>query len=756
MTVRSSALRPILRVVVLTAFLLVGGGAAAQTHVQLVLDASGSMFNRLEDGRYRITAAKDVLVDFVGGLVADSDLNVGLRVYGARIPALDPGACDDSELVVPMTGVDRTALLDAVRGVQAKGATPIARSLELAGADFPPGARGVIVLVTDGEESCGGNPARVMAALREAGLDVDLRIVGIDLLPLAAETFEGLGTFENARSATELAAALGRAVGGVTEASEELLEVTALVLRDGAPAADGARIAFVGALSERRFEGTLAEPGRFVLRVPAGAFRAEIDDAFRAEPLQVGGLAVAADGERLFTFELADALSVTLTVEPVDPVVGSRVSVTYSGAPGGERHRVTLVPVDAADGDVADWDVAPATDGTLSLRVPDDAATLEARSYLFLPEGGVRVIGRSEPIESRESVVRLEAPAEVGAGARFEVTWEGPNLTDDYLTIVPEGAPAGTYRSYAYTRSGNPVVLTAPFEAGSYEVRYSSDASRGRIIASVPITVTEQAYALDAPDEAAAGSAIEITWSGPGNPGEYVTIVPAGSPVGTYREYRYMRDGNPLRLSAPPIAGDYEIRYATEGVSPNPTLASRPLRVVASEITLDAPETVGAGTQFTVRWTGPDGPSDYVTIVPVGSPDGTYLSYAYTSGGPALTLAAPPEPGAYELRYASDRVRGTFARRPITVEAVSITLDAPDVVEAGASFTVRWTGPDGPSDYITIVAAGARDGAYLSYAYTSRGPEVVLTAPSEPGSYEIRYASDRVSGTFARRPITVR
>ena len=33
---------------------------------------------------------------------------------------------------------------------------------------------------------------------------------------------------------------------------------------------------------------------------------------------------------------------------------------------------------------------------------------------------------------------------------------------------------------------------------------------------------------------------------------------------------------------------------------------------------------------------------------------------------------------------------------------------------------------------------------------------VTLTAPAEPGSYEIRYASDSRIGTFARRPIEVR
>jgi Ca-activated chloride channel family protein len=68
-----------------------------------------------------------------------------------------------------------------------------------------------------------------------------------------------------------------------------------------------------------------------------------------------------------------------------------------------------------------------------------------------------------------------------------------------------------------------------------------------------------------------------------------------------------------------------------------------------------------------VTWTGPDGPGDYVTVVPAGSPEGTYLFYAYTANGSPATLTAPETPGNYEIWYASDRVEGTFKSIPIAV-----------------------------------------------------------------------------------------
>lgn len=103
--------------------------AQEPVYIQLILDASGSMWNKLEDGRYRIVAAKEVLSQLIAALPEQEGLNVGLRVYGANVWATDPGACEDSHLVVPMRGLDREALLETVRSTDALGATPIAYSL---------------------------------------------------------------------------------------------------------------------------------------------------------------------------------------------------------------------------------------------------------------------------------------------------------------------------------------------------------------------------------------------------------------------------------------------------------------------------------------------------------------------------------------------------------------------------------------------------------------------------------------------------
>jgi len=555
-----SPLRTMLTTLGLAALLGVASIALAQrTSVLLVLDASGSMYLKLADGQYRIAAAKDALSTFVSRLPDAADLDVGLRIYGANVGALDEGACDDSELVVPVAGFDRATLLRAIRETQAKGATPIARSLALAADDLR-GVQGhaVIVLVTDGAESCGGDVREALAALASAGIDVDLRIIGFDLSPAASQSFQGLGTFENAISAVELAAALGRAVEVATV--DETHGVTALLTRDGEPAVDGARVRFVDAVSGDGIELSSAADGLFAGSLPAGSYRAEVADAFADAPLVIGGLTVLPDAENAFAFELALATQVTLSVDPSDPFASATVTVRFAGAPGSASSWITVVPSDAGDDLFLAWAYVDGATGESVLRVPDDPTELEARFHLTLPEGGTLVIGRSPVFTSLAFEASVSAPAEVGIGATFEVRWDGPNQSDDYLTIVAAGAPEGTWTDFAYADPAGAATLVAPAEPGRYEVRYVSGQS-GRTLASTPVLVADVAASVSASAEVAADVEFAVAWQGPGNDGDYLTIVPAGAREGAYLSYAYTSDGSPVVLTAPSEPGAYEVRY---------------------------------------------------------------------------------------------------------------------------------------------------------------------------------------------------
>ena len=110
--------------------------------------------------------------------------------------------------------------------------------------------------------------------------------------------------------------------------------------------------------------------------------------------------------------------------------------------------------------------------------------------------------------------------------------------------------------------------------------------------------------------------------------------------------------------------------------------------------TLEAPATAKAGGQITVTVTGKTTPRDFVTIVPKGAKDGTYAGYEYTAKPGALKLTVPPAGGDYEIRLlGAASPYPTLAKRPLIVEAVTATIDAPAQVAAGAKFEVKWTGP---------------------------------------------------------------
>lgn len=274
--------------------------------------------------------------------------------------------------------------------------------------------------------------------------------------------------------------------------------------------------------------------------------------------------------------------------------------------------------------------------------------------------------GAATPTPGSGGEAALDAPSEVGAGEKFDVSWTGPNGQGDYITIVAASATKWTDEPYFYTTGSSPGSLVASTQDGAYELWYVSAAGdTDTILARRAITVTPFEGALDGPAEVEAGTTFEVAWNGPNGPGDFVTIVAAGSTKWTNESYFYTASANPGKLVSPIEPGAYELWYVTG--ADDVTQDTQPITVTPSAITLDAPDTVNHGANFQVTWTGPNGPGDYITIVPAGSPEGTYRSYAYTANGSPVTLTAPDGTGNYEIWYASDRVDGTFASINIVV-----------------------------------------------------------------------------------------
>jgi len=259
------------------------------------------------------------------------------------------------------------------------------------------------------------------------------------------------------------------------------------------------------------------------------------------------------------------------------------------------------------------------------------------------------------------------------------------------------------------------------------------------------------APAVTGPTQATAGGDVTITATGSANPTDFLSIVPKGSKEGTYGSYEYVANGGPKRLQVPTEPGDYEIRLLA-AASPYATLASLPLHVEAASAALDGPASVAAGATFEVKWTGPNNDRDYVAI---GDAQRRYIGYAYTKAGNPVHLTAPDKAGVYELRYFLGNGDKLIAVRKITIGSVAATVTTPPSVSAGAIFKVAWTGPNNALDFVTIVKSGTPERQYGPYAYTKQGATLELTAPDEPGSYEVRYLTGQTYATLGSAKISV-
>ncbi|MEM9955213.1 MAG: thiamine phosphate synthase, partial [Chloroflexota bacterium] len=147
-----------------------------RSNIAVILDASGSMQASLGDSN-RIEIARAAVIETVTQLPEGT--NLSLWVYGHRLPQDDPVAsCRDIEQVISFGLVDSETLNAAVRDINAVGYTPISDTLRQVASSFPEDGSRTIVLLSDGEETCTGDPCAVAAALKAQNVDLVVNTVG--------------------------------------------------------------------------------------------------------------------------------------------------------------------------------------------------------------------------------------------------------------------------------------------------------------------------------------------------------------------------------------------------------------------------------------------------------------------------------------------------------------------------------------------------------------------------------------------------
>jgi Ca-activated chloride channel family protein len=544
------------------------GGAAVADDAILVLDASGSMWGQIE-GTSKVEIARAVM----GGLLDDlpADRRLGLVAYGHRREA----DCTDIEAVVPV-GTDRGAIRSAVNTLNFRGRTPLSAAVEFAAQQLryqeQPAS---VILVSDGVETCNLDPCALGRKLEAAGVDFTAHVIGFGLanatesagLQCLAEATGG--KYIAAGNAASLAAALSETVAAPA-APPIAPAVARVVLRatelDGGPEVTSgltwtvSRAAGAAAF-ERADAGVVQadiEPGDYAVRV------VRVADGLTGNTT----LQARAGAQRTVTIPLEVSMAATLAVTPPEGgPAGGKITVAWTG-PDRSGDYVTVVKSGAEAYEYLSYQDT-ARGNPASLTLPIEPGDYEVRYLLNRPR---RVLA-SAPNKVLDVAAAITAPATGVAGSNVEIAWTAPNNAGDWVTVVTLDADTRAYNDYIDANRDDR-VLELPVEPGAYEFRYVQGGTK--VLARAPITVTAAAAEIAAPERVTAGASFDISWQGPNNRSDWLTIVAVGAAATAYGSYHDADRGSPAKLVAPAAAGAYELRYVLKGKK---VIAARPIEV---------------------------------------------------------------------------------------------------------------------------------------------------------------------------------
>ena len=681
---------------ILFALPLGAGAASAADRAIIVLDASGSMWGQI-DGTPKIAIARKVLGDVLQS--TPRDLALGLMAYGHR----EKGSCADIELLIGPAPASAAEIAGVADGLSPKGKTPLSEAVRQAAAELKyTEEKATVILITDGLETCNADPCALARELEASGVDFTAHVVGFGLSAeegrqVACIADETGGQYFQAANAEALGEALAETVAEVVEPPPP----PALPVEEAAlPEAtlDAPETIEIGKTFNVAWDG----PGE------------EHDHIWLFDPAGNAGEGKLVRGRRLINGDMD----------------GKQVSL-----------------------------IAPVKPGAYELQYQYGKSR--------------RVIG-TRPIEVVEAEVSLSAPPGVDIGRTVVVDWVGPGAVRDAIQLFDPAAKQGEGAVIREQRvsngdfEGRKVSLIVPTEPGFYQLRYWNGDDR-KVLATREIEVLAAEVGLSAPEAVDMGRTFDVAWTGPGAVRDSVELFdPAGNNgngkvVASQRIRNGDFEGRMVKLTAPTEPGSYQLRYWNG--DDRTVLASLPIEVAATEVTLSGPDAVDMGRTFVVGWVGPGGNRDSVEVFDEAGNNGNgRVVYSKRLINDAfdkrqVSLIAPIAAGDYLLRYFDGNGRTVLATMPLTVRATEVTIDAPDKVAAGGTVTVEWVGPGAVRDAIEVVSGDAETGKAVASTRLVNGDydgrKVKVKAPKDAGTYTLRYYNGDSKAVLATRPIVV-
>ena len=243
----------------------------------------------------------------------------------------------------------------------------------------------------------------------------------------------------------------------------------------------------------------------------------------------------------------------------------------------------------------------------------------------------------------------------------------------------------------------------------------------------VPVIEDPGTAVLKGPASIPVGSAFTVQWEGPNSRGDLIAVVKKNQSGTRYEDYVYTKRGNPAKLTAPGVVGDYELRYV-HGHS-RTVIGRADLKATPVKTSVKAPATAQVAVEIDVSWQGPGYTGDYIAIARPGTDRHSRIYYTYTREGSPLKLQVPSEPGTYEVRYLLGKSKAILAQTTLEIQAASASVQAPATADVATKFEVAWQGPDNRGDYIAIVQPEKGANSRIHYTYTKEGSPLKLLAP---------------------------
>ncbi|QWC23096.1 VWA domain-containing protein [Bacillus haikouensis] len=198
-------------------------------NVAILIDSSGSMAAEVSGGQ-KMELAKEAVSKFAAGF--PDDATISLRVYGHKGTGSDADkklSCSSDELIYEPNTYDQSSFDKALTQFKPSGWTPLGSSLKSAYEDLKQKAgedtENIVYVVSDGVETCDGNPVEEAGKLADSDLKAAVNIIGFDVddkgqeqLKAAAE--DGNGKYFTVNSKVELENSLQELLDNAVEQIE--------------------------------------------------------------------------------------------------------------------------------------------------------------------------------------------------------------------------------------------------------------------------------------------------------------------------------------------------------------------------------------------------------------------------------------------------------------------------------------------------------------------------------------------------------